>query len=105
MVVVVVVTVGSRPKRVEPPGQLAEHCVETPRDYAAPTRHSHGHRRRTLQQTVAVAMVQVQEGPQWSREGEEDEAAGSKVMRLGLPRRRQGRRTGEEGRAAAVTLV
>jgi hypothetical protein len=28
-VVVVVVTVGSRPKRVEPSGQLAEHCVET----------------------------------------------------------------------------
>jgi hypothetical protein len=27
--VVVVVTVGSRPKRVEPSGQLAEHCVET----------------------------------------------------------------------------
>ncbi len=25
--VVVVVTVGSRPKRVEPSGQLAEHCV------------------------------------------------------------------------------
>jgi hypothetical protein len=28
-VVVVVVTVGSRPKRVEPSGQLAEHCVDT----------------------------------------------------------------------------
>ncbi len=28
-VVVVVVTVGSRPKRVEPSGLLAEHCVET----------------------------------------------------------------------------
>ncbi len=27
--VVVVVTVGSRPKRVEPSGQLAEHCVDT----------------------------------------------------------------------------
>jgi hypothetical protein len=26
-VVGVVVTVGSRPKRVEPTGQLAEHCV------------------------------------------------------------------------------
>jgi hypothetical protein len=24
-----VVTVGTRPKRVEPSGQLAEHCVET----------------------------------------------------------------------------
>jgi hypothetical protein len=29
---VVVVTVGSRPKRVETSGQLAEHCVETLRD-------------------------------------------------------------------------
>jgi hypothetical protein len=28
-VVVVVVTVGLRPRRVETPGQLAEHCVET----------------------------------------------------------------------------
>ncbi len=29
VVEVVVVTVGSRPKRVEPSGQLAEHCAET----------------------------------------------------------------------------
>ncbi len=49
LVPVVFFTVGSRPKRVEPLGQLAEHCAETLRDGEEPaqTRLHTSHSDRT----------------------------------------------------------